>query len=92
MLCPTRWTVRANALKSIAENYSTLMDTWDECLENARDTETKARILGVKSQMRTFDFFFGIHLGELILSHSDNLSKTLQRKDISAAEGSLKWQ
>ncbi len=87
LLCPTRWTVRASALKSIAENYTVLLETWDECLECARDTETKARILGVKSQMCSFDFFFGTYLGELVLSHSDNLSKTLQRKDISAAEG-----
>ena len=87
MPCPTRWTVRANALKSIAENYTVLLDTWCECLETTRNTETKARILGVQSQMCSFDFFYGIHLGVLILSHSDNLSKTLQRKDISASEG-----
>ena len=53
----------------------------------ARDTETKARIIGVKSQMHTFKYFFGVHLEQLILGHSDNLSKTLQRRDISAAEG-----
>lgn len=29
ILCPTRWTVRAEALASIAENYDTLQLTWD---------------------------------------------------------------
>jgi len=37
--------------------------------------------------MRYFDFLFGVALGELLLMHSDNLSKTLQHKHLSAAEG-----
>ena len=36
--------------------------------------------------MKNFDFFFGIRLGHLVLSHSDNLSATLQTPNISAAE------
>ena len=38
------------------------------------------------SQMKNFDFFFGVVLGKLILSHTDNLSKTLQHKEFSASE------
>ena len=37
--------------------------------------------------MKEFDYYFGVSLGELILRHSDNLSRTLQKADISAAEG-----
>ena len=37
--------------------------------------------------MKTFDFLFGTVLGETILRHVDNLSRTLQDKKISAAEG-----
>ena len=47
----------------------------------------KARILGVASQIKTFNYLFGIVLGDLILRHSDNLSCTLQKVDISAAQG-----
>ena len=36
--------------------------------------------------MHKIDFLFGV-LGELILRHSDNLSKTLQQKTLSATEG-----
>ncbi len=32
--------------------------------------------MGVRSYMETFNFFFGISLGELVLRHSDNLSRT----------------
>ena len=87
VLCPTRWTVRADSLASIVSNYSALQHTWDEAIDVARDTETKARIGGVSAQMTKFDFLFGLILGEMLLRHTDNLSKTLQKKSISAAEG-----
>ena len=86
-LCPTRWTVRGQALRSIVDNYDVLTDLWLDSLSEVKDTEMKACIHGVASQMKSFDFFFGVSLSELILSHSDNLSRTLQKQSISAAEG-----
>ena len=47
----------------------------------------KCRIQDVASCMKTFNFFFGTVLGELLLKHSDNLSRTLQSSTMSAAEG-----
>ena len=47
----------------------------------------KAQILGVQSAMQTFDFFYGATLAYMILRHTDNLSRALQKGDISAAEG-----
>ena len=87
VLCPTRWTVRADSLASIITNYAALQRTWEEAADIARDTETKTRIGGVAAQMTKFDFLIGVTLGEMLLRHSDNLSKTLQKKSISAAEG-----
>ena len=49
----------------------------------------RSRIIGVSTTMRSFKFFFGVVLGELILHHSDNLSRTLQASHISAAEGQM---
>ena len=89
LLCPTRWTVRADSLFSILENYTVLLSTWEEAAEAARDTESKARIQGVSSQMNTFKFLFGTFLAEMVLRHTDNLSKTLQDKTRSAAEGQI---
>ncbi|XP_052268596.1 uncharacterized protein LOC127869976 [Dreissena polymorpha] len=37
-------------------------------------------------QMESFDLFFGVHLGHIILRHTDNSSRTLQQKDMSASE------
>ena len=87
LLCLTRWTVRADALKSVLDNYSALISTWEQSSEETRDPELKGRLGGVAHQMTKFFFIFGVALGELILRHSDNLSRTLQRGDISASEG-----
>ncbi len=42
--------------------------------------------MAVLSLKCSFDFAFGTILGELILSHSDNLSRTIQTKSTSASE------
>ena len=47
----------------------------------------RARIGGVAKQMESFDFFFGLELGRIVFSMSDNLSKALQGSSISASEG-----
>ena len=87
LLCPTRWTVRADSLQGIMSNYKVLLSTWDKAQEVVHDTDSKVRIQGVCAQMNTFDFLFGTMLGEMVLRHSDNLSRTLQDKACSAAEG-----
>ena len=37
--------------------------------------------------IRTFDYVFEAYLGELILGHSDNLSKFLQNPNLSCVDG-----
>ncbi len=44
---------------------------------------------GVSSQMRKFEYFFGANLVLIILKHTDNLSKTLQKTKMSASEGQV---
>ena len=76
-----------SALASVTKNYSVLQSTWENSLEVCKDTETKARIQGVPFQMQTFKFLFGNMLAEMVLRHTDNLSKALQHQTISAAAG-----
>ena len=57
ILCPTHWTVRAEALASIAENYEALQLTWGTAKDAVRDTEMRARIGGVAAQMEHFSEF-----------------------------------
>ena len=37
VLCPTRWTVRANSLGSILSNYTVLQELWDGSIEGHRN-------------------------------------------------------
>ena len=87
LLCPTRWTIRAESLASVLANYNTLQHTWEEAVEVTQDTEANARILGVLAQMSMFPYLYGTMLAEMILKHADNLSRTLQHKSMSAGEG-----
>ena len=87
ILCPTRWTVRAEALASVSENYQALQLTWEAAREATKDTEMRARIGGVAAQMEKFAFFFGIELGRKVLSMADNLSRSLQSSTLSACGG-----
>ena len=64
--------------KGILDNFSVLLELWDESLLVVRDTEMKERIQVVSAQMKKFWFFFGVSLGLLILRHADNLSRTIQ--------------
>ena len=87
VLCPTRWTVRAASLQSVIDNWISLQELWDESLEMNIESEVKTRVIGVKHQMGTFDYYFGVSLCAQILRISDNLSKTLQDCHISASKG-----
>lgn len=83
--CPTRWTVRGEALAAVINNHAELIELWDWSLTVSKDTEMKARIRGVQSTMTTFNFYFGCTLGEQLLT--DNLSRALQDSSTSAAQG-----
>ena len=50
----------------------------DTALEMGLDAEVRSRITGVKAQMESFNYYFGISVAELVLKHGDNLSKALQ--------------
>ena len=86
-MCPTRWTVRAESLASIIANYDNIQLLWEAALQATRDTGTKARIHGVRSQMQSYNFLFCLILSEMILRHTDKLSQTLQQPKLSSIEG-----
>ena len=69
-----------------------LKNLWDWWLSEYGESDIKARVIGIKTQMKSFNFFFGIRLGHLVLSHSNNLGRTLQTPKISAVEAQkLSW-
>ena len=86
-LCPTRWTVRADSLANIVANYESIQQLWESSAAATNNTELTARILGIKTQMTTFKHFFGFVLSEVVLRHTDKLSQTLQKEELSLVEG-----
>ena len=82
--CPMRWTVRGDAIASIMENYEVLNQ---QSLETKLEPDIKGRIIGVKAQMSQYWLLFVLQLCKRILLITDNLSKTLQKQSLSAAEG-----
>jgi len=56
-------------------------------LKENLDQETKARIIGCKSQMESFYFFFGLNLSYKLYAMTDNLSRALQSSRMPAIKG-----
>ena len=76
VLCPTRWTVCHETLSSIMSSYETFFAFWKEILEDRLDSETRAHVHGLNSQMKTLNIYFGLKLLQTVLMHADNLSRT----------------
>ncbi|XP_028407434.1 zinc finger MYM-type protein 1-like [Dendronephthya gigantea] len=83
----TRWTVRAICFERVIDNYEVLLKLWDECLKTKLEPDVRGRIIGCSTQMKSFDFYFGLHLGMMIFRHTDNLSATLQKANMSSISG-----
>ena len=84
-LCPTRWTVRTEALHTVIMNYSVLRSELEKIGEESYG-EASRKSLGILAIMEKFTTFFGLKLSFLIFSAMEQLSKTLQYKDINAQE------
>lgn len=84
-LCPTRWTVRTEAIHAVIMNYSVLCNELEKIGEEACG-EASRKSLGILAIMEKFTTFFGLKSSFLIFSAMEQLSKTLQYKDINAPE------
>ena len=76
VLCTTRWTVKTKSVESILDNWVALQQVWDESHGGNLEQETKGRIIGVKSQMTTFDYFYGVTVLQLVLRHWQFIQNT----------------
>ena len=84
-LCPTRWAVCTGAIDSILQNYSAIY----ECLEQISEEsygKLVAKVLGLKLLMTKFATFFGLKLGHLVFSATEQLSVILQSYEINAQQ------
>ena len=61
------------------------MKVWIHSLDNGKmESELKGRKIGVKTQMESFELYFGLHLGARFYSHTNSLARSVQNKGMSA--------
>ena len=54
-----------------------LQEAWEEAVSIVQNPEVVGRLNGIAAVMEKFEFYYDTTLGELILKHTDNLSKML---------------
>ena len=84
-LCPTRWTVRTEAMDAVIKQYSVIMDTMEEVNQTTRD-EYGLKAGGILAALEKFEMLFGLKLGHLLFSAAEQTSRVLQAKDTSVQE------
>ena len=86
-LCPTRWTVRAESLRSIILNYSVIHSVLEKIFkEYSGNSEATSQARGIMITMERFSFIFGVVVEEKLFSITDMLSKAVQKKTICTME------
>ena len=83
-LCPTRWTVRTDAIKAVLDNYEALKETCKDVADEGGDVGLKAD--GMLKRLKQFSTLFGLRLSYLVFSAGEELSRTLQSKDCNIQE------
>ena len=87
-LCPTRWTARTVAIDSVLKNHSVLKSALLEIHEQNKD-EYSLKAGGFLVVMEKISTYFSLHLLYLIISSTEQLSISLQGKDITLQESVL---
>ena len=63
--------------KVFLDNWAVSQEFRDEILKRRVDLRDRCQVIGVQTQMQSFNFFFGIQVGVLVLRHTDYSSSTL---------------
>lgn len=80
-LCPTRWTVRAKALKAVLKNYGPILQALDELSNEAGPTGAKAA--GLWKKLTTFESFLGLNIAHEVFGITEQLAVSLQNKQMT---------
>ena len=83
-LCPTRWTVRAESMQSVVDNYRVIMLTLDT-ISSTDQSESGSKAAGLFRTFHCFSTYFGLKLGISVFERAEKLSKLLQSKHLTAS-------
>ena len=84
-MCPTRCTVRTASIDAVIKDYTILMDTLEEVNSTTHD-EYGLKAGGLLHALEVFSTLFGLKLAHLLFSVAEQVSSTLQSKDITLKE------
>ena len=59
--------------QSILDNRAVSQELRDAVLKGRVDSRARSQVIDVQTQMQSFNFFFGIQLGVLVLRHNRQL-------------------
>lgn len=82
-LCPTRWTVRADSMQSVLNNYSAIMLTLDTVSSTVK-SQSGSKAAGLYRSFHRFSTYFGLKLGISVFDRAEKLSKLLQSEHLTA--------
>ena len=82
-LCPTRWTMCSGSIDSILRNYNVLCEELTQIGENSCG-ESSTKAVGLLALMEMFSTYFGLKLSHLVFGAAEQLTTTLQYKNINA--------
>lgn len=80
-LCPTRWTVRAASLQSIASNYSALIDFLEDLSSNEKG-EAGGKASGLLVHLQKFGTFFSLKVMLNFFTRMETVSTALQKRQL----------
>ncbi|CAK6966905.1 unnamed protein product [Scomber scombrus] len=80
-LCPTRWTVRAASLQSIATNYSALMDFLEDMSANEKG-DAGGKASGLFVNLQKFGTFFSLRSMLTFFSRVEAVNVALQKRQL----------
>ena len=72
-ICPNYWTVTGALPESSLDNWVVSQELRDGILNGRVDSRVRGQAIGVQTQMRSFNFFFGIQIGVLVIQTTHRL-------------------
>ena len=84
-LSVTRWTARNSTIEAVLKDYSILMETMAE-INSTTHNEHGLKASGILSALEKFDTLFGLKLGYILFATAEEVSKSLQVKNITIQE------
>ena len=83
-LCSTRWTARTATTEAILTDYTFLLETLEEVHSTTHDEYgLKIKAGGLTHLLEKFSTLFGLQLSHIFFSTAEQVSFTVQRKDIA---------